>query len=168
MGRAVVLRSALPDIWHCLSASASGKTTGESAKSVLALVMIIGIAASAFVWYEPGFGWPQRIGFPVATLAVIAVLVWAMTRKTIAFSRWGASRSIADQCRESIGADICRFGRCSLLSPSRDHSASIAHGSRRGRFEFPITGIAHVMGARRRSRIGARYPREPPDRRDCL
>ena len=54
----------------------------ESGKAVLALVMIIGIVASrTWVWTNRGYTMTPRIVFPAATFAVVALLVWAITRK---------------------------------------------------------------------------------------
>lgn len=52
----------------------------ESAKAVLALVVVIGVILGALAWLD-GWAWWARAACPMIALGAIGILVWAQTRK---------------------------------------------------------------------------------------
>ncbi len=54
---------------------------GESAKAVVALVMIVGMFGSALSWMMDDSTLGARLGFPAAALGSLGVLIWSLTRK---------------------------------------------------------------------------------------
>ena len=75
---------------------------GESAKAVLALVMIIGMICSVFAWMTDGATWRPLVGFPALTLGALGILLWSLTRKD----------KFPDLLRQSCGAYFERDGFC--------------------------------------------------------
>jgi hypothetical protein len=81
---------------------------GESAKSVLAIVMIIGMVGSVFAWMTDGTTWRSLAGFPALALGALGLLVWSLTRKD----------KFPDLLRQRHGSYFERDGFCFAITPA--------------------------------------------------
>jgi hypothetical protein len=80
---------------------------GESAKAVLALVMIIGMLGSVLAWMMDGSTWRSLAGFPTMALGALAILLWSLTRKD----------KFPDLLRKACGGYFERDGFCFAIIP---------------------------------------------------
>jgi hypothetical protein len=74
----------------------------ESAKAVIALVMIIGMLGSAWAWISDGSPWWSLAGFPTMAVCALGILLWS-------FAREGKS---PDRLRKACGLYLERDGFC--------------------------------------------------------
>jgi hypothetical protein len=81
---------------------------GESAKSVLALMMIIGMIGSVFAWMTDGATWRPKAAFPAIALGSLATLLWSLTRKD----------KVPDLLRKACGGYFERDGFCFAILPA--------------------------------------------------
>jgi hypothetical protein len=81
---------------------------GESAKSVLALMMIIGMVGSVMAWMMDGAAWQPKAAFPALAIGSLGILVWSLTRKD----------KFPDLLRKTCGAYFERDGFCFAILPA--------------------------------------------------
>ena len=82
---------------------------GESAKAVLALVVIVGLVGSLMAWWTMDtVNWPARLGFPTAGLASLGLLLWAVMRRDKA----------PDFLRQVAGSYFENGGFCFAIVPA--------------------------------------------------
>jgi hypothetical protein len=80
---------------------------GESAKAVLALLMIIGMLGSVFAWMTDGTTWRPLVGFPALALGALGLLVWSLMRKD----------KFPDLLKKRHGSYFEREGFCFAIVP---------------------------------------------------
>lgn len=80
---------------------------GESTKSVLALLMIIGMIGGVLAWMSDGAPWPALAGFPALAIGSLGALLWSLKRKD----------TYPDFLKRSCGRYFERNGFCFAISP---------------------------------------------------
>jgi hypothetical protein len=104
---------------------------GESAKSVLALILIVGAIATGVLWTDGQFGWLGDIATPVATLLSLVALIWAFLRRDKA----------PDLLRQITGGYFERTGLCFAIVPTvRDDQCELDVFFQ-NRYERPCKGV---------------------------
>jgi hypothetical protein len=81
---------------------------GGSGKSLLALVMIIGMIGSVFAWMTDGATWRPKAAFPAIALGAFAILLWQLLRKD----------KVPDLLRKTCGNYFERDGFCFMIAPA--------------------------------------------------